>query len=121
MSSIEEAAEKTATESKQSFTLNDIIYTDNADNATITITGQAFANLKEITEITNKWSEDDYTPTDILRVFCLPATLLNLYKKSDETWKAAWEQTLTGGIASQMTNGDELWRLFESSGFTTCF
>ena len=104
-----------------SFTKDDIIYTDNADNATITITGQAFANLKEITEITNKWANDNYTPTDILRDFCFPSTILNLYKRSDETWKNSYEQTLAGEVASQMINGHELWQLFEAAGFYTSF
>lgn len=121
MSSIKEAAVKTATEDRQSFALNDIIYTDSSDRVTIEITGRAFANLKEITEITNKWADDDYTPTDILRVFCFHTTFLNLYKKYDENSESGWIQTLPGAIAEQMVDGEELKILFEAAGFSTYF
>ena len=114
-------AGETATRNSKSFTLNDITYTDGDDRVTIENTGKAFANLKEITEITNKWADDDYTPSDILRDFCFPSTILNLYKRSDETWKNSYEQTLAGEVASQMINGHELWQLFEAAGFYTSF
>ena len=118
MSSIKEAAEKTATESKQSFTLNDIIYTDSSDRVTIEITGRAFANLNEITEITSKWSEDDYTPSEILRVFCLTDSFLHLYEKRPNVNKSNLGiQTLPGFVAEQFVEGEELRSLFESAGF----
>ncbi len=118
MSSIEETAVETAIESKQSFTQNDIIYTDGSDRVTIEITGQAFANLKEITELTSKWSEDDYTPSEILRVFCLTDSFLHLYEKRPNANKRNLGiQTLPGFVAEQFVEGEELRSLFESAGF----
>ena len=99
------------------FTKNDITFTDNADNVTITISGKAFTNLKEITEITNKWAESDYTPTEILRIFDFPDSFLYLHDRMPE----ASIQTLPGAIIAQMTDGEELHPLFESAGFSTDF
>lgn len=107
----------------KSFTENDITYTNGADRVAITITGQAFANLKEITEITNKWTEDDFTPVGILREFYLTDPFLYLNKKNPNAGKRIYDlhQTLTGAIAEQFDEGKELYRLFESAGFSTCF
>ena len=118
MSSIEETAGETATENKQSFMHNDIIYTDGDDRVTIEITGRAFSNLKEITELTSQWSEDDYTPSDILRVFCFTDSFLYLHEKRPNANKNNLGiQTLPGFIAEQFVEGEELRSLFESAGF----
>lgn len=119
MSSIEETAGETATENKQSFMHNDIIYTDGDDRVTIEITGQAFANLKEIAEITNKWAENDYTLSDMLRTFCLPDSFLYLhdkYPKSAIPYDVV--QVLPGAIVAQYGDCDELASIFASAGFS---
>lgn len=121
MSKQSKTAGKTATRNSKSFTLNDIAFTDGDNRVTIEVTGKAFANLKEITEIYNRWADDDYTPTDILRVFCFHTTFLNLYKKYDENSERGWIQTLPGAIAAQVVDGEELKMLFEAAGFSTCF
>jgi len=101
-----------------SFTHNDIIYTDGDDRVTIEITGKAFANLKEITELTSKWSEDDYTLSDILRVFCFTDSFLYLHEKRPNANKSNIDiQTLPGFIVEQFVEGEELRSLFESAGF----
>lgn len=107
----------------KSFTENDITYTDGTDRVAITITGRAFANLKEITEITNKWTEDDFTPTGILREFYFTDPFLNLNEKNPNDGKTIYSssQTLSGAIAAEFSEGAELRRLFESAGFNTCF
>ena len=122
MSSIEKTAGETATESKQSFTQNDIIYTDGDDRVKMEITGQAFANLKEITEITNKWAEDDYTPSDILRVFCFCDSFIYMNEKNPNAQNPYTAiQTLTGAIAEQYIEKEELVSLFKSAGFNVLF
>lgn len=99
------------------FTENDITYADGADKVTITISGKAFANLKEITETINKWAKDNYTPTEILRDFCLPDSFLFFHDKMPQ----ASIQTFPGAIVNQLIDGDELRPLFESAGFSTDF
>ena len=118
MSNRKETAGETAKSNNTSFTLNDIIYTDSNDRVTIEITGRAFSNLKEITELTSKWSEDDYTPSEILRVFCLTDSFLHLHEKRPNADKSNLDiQTLPGFIAEQFIEGEELRSLFESAGF----
>lgn len=71
MSKKNETAGETAKSNVKPFTLNDITFTDGDDRVTIEITGKAFANLKEITEIYNRWNDDDYSPSDtVIRVLC---------------------------------------------------
>ena len=69
-----------------SFTQNDITFTDGDDRVTIEITGKAFANLKEITEIYNRWNDDDYSPSNtVAQILCGDSWFSLAQKKPDDT------------------------------------
>lgn len=71
-----------------SFTQNDITFTDGDDRVTIEITGKAFANLKEITEIYNRWNDDDYSPSNtVAQILCGDSWFTLAQKKPDDTTK----------------------------------
>lgn len=86
MSKQKETAGETAKSNVKSFSVNDITYTDGEDRVTIEITGQAFANLKEITEIFNRWNDDDYSPSNtVAQILCGDWWFNLAQKKPDDT------------------------------------
>ena len=99
---------------------NDITYTDEPNAVTIRITGKAFANLKEITAIFNKWDEADNTPADIVRKFMCGDEWLYLDEKKPEP--LLLPQTLAGMMCDAYhgeTDTPELEAAFEAAGFST--
>lgn len=99
---------------------NDITYTDEPNAVTIRITGNAYANLKEITAIFNKWDNASNTPADIVRQFMCDDEWRYLDEKKPEA--LALPQTLAGMMCDAYhgeADMPELEVAFEAAGFST--
>ena len=97
-----------------------ITFSDEPNAVTIRITGKAFANLKEIAAILNKWDEADNTPADIAHQFMCGDEWLYLDEKKPEA--LALPQTLAGGIVcayDECEDMPQLRKAFEAAGFST--
>lgn len=97
-----------------------IVYTDNAQSVVITIRGEAFANLKEITTIFNRWDDNDKSCAEMIRTFGVMDFFENLGRRRPELP----EQTLPGMICGSYCETSDVGALraaFESAGFSTNF
>lgn len=121
MSKQRKTAGKTANESEGSFTSNDIIYKDGADRVTIEITGAAFANLKKIAEIFNKWSGEELSPASF--VYWNYLSRFDAWQHLNEKKpKSEYMQTFAGKICDMLCdadNVDALEKAFNAAGFAT--
>lgn len=98
--------------------VNDIVLTDKNDRLVIEITGKAFANLKEIASIYNKWNDDNLTLSGVAEEFLFGDYVLNLNQKKS----VALHQTFSGIICDAFCNVPdvdvkELEGMFASAGF----
>ena len=97
-----------------------IEFSNEPNGVTIRITGKAFTNLKEITEIFNRWDEADNTPADIVREFMCSDEWHYLDEKKPET--LLLPQTLAGGIVDlyhDCKDATQLEEAFKAAGFST--
>ena len=98
--------------------VNDIVLTDKNDRLVIEITGKAFANLKEIASIYNKWNDDNLTLSEVAEEFMFGDYVLNLNQKKS----VALHQTFSGIICDAFcdvpdVDVEELKRMFASAEF----
>lgn len=99
--------------------MNCITFTDEPNAVTIRITGEAFDNLKTITEVFNRWDNADNTPADIVLKFMCGDEWLYLDEKKPEV--LSHPQTLAGMICdaySEEADMPELESAFEAAGFS---
>ena len=102
-------------------TAGKIAFSETANSVTVTISGRAFENLKEIAAIFNKWDGADNSPADVVRKFlCSSDDWAYLDEKKPDS--ALNPQTLPGMICdcySEETDVQSLESAFEAAGFST--
>ena len=91
-----------------------ISFTDAPDKVTVTITGAAFANLREIADVFNRTTGESLTPSDILAQFGLTVELTELARCKD----GGAMQTLPAFVCDGCeTFANELAAAFKAAGF----
>ena len=97
-----------------------ISFTAAPDRVTITVTGAAFANLREIADVFNRTTGESMTPADILAAFALTSDFSDLARCKEPGGSF---QTLPASICEAIRTGgeegvDDLAEAFMAAGFT---
>lgn len=99
-------------------TKNDIVMSDHDDRVTIEVTGKAFANLKEITQVYNQWCAGDCLPSDMIELVFLIDPWFNLQKKK----VSEYEESFFGFLCAMYSDEPDIEQLesaLSKAGFDT--